>query len=347
MPLPLIPIIGGAASLIAGAVGIKKGLDAKKRFEEARNIGKRAERRHRQAIDELEQKRTAMFEQLQALGEKKAIIFESSARYVVDQVKQARATAELAEIEINTLSEEDIATLERDISELSTIGIGVGKGAALAALGASGVYSTVVALASASTGTAIASLSGAAATNATLAWLGGGSLATGGLGIAGGTWVLGGVIAGPALAIAGFSLASQAEEALTEAHEFSAEVKEKIAALAPIHAMLDGLGKNIAETGAVLDRLAAAFAQAQTYYEKELKKADSWWKTKSMKQQATEAVQVHLGRLIAIFKAIKETVQTPLLDDNAMPAVGLKERYGRTLEVCDIPLLPTPEGKDA
>ena len=42
----------------------------------------------------------------------------------------------------------------------------------------------------ASTGTAISTLSGAAATNATLAWFGGGSLAAGGLGAAGGAVVL-------------------------------------------------------------------------------------------------------------------------------------------------------------
>lgn len=47
----------------------------------------------------------------------------------------------------------------------------------------------------ASTGTAISSLSGAAATNATLAWLGGGSLAAGGGGMAAGSVVLGTITA--------------------------------------------------------------------------------------------------------------------------------------------------------
>jgi hypothetical protein len=42
------------------------------------------------------------------------------------------------------------------------------------------VYGGVMQLGAASTGTLISSLSGAAATNATLAWLGGGSLAAGG-----------------------------------------------------------------------------------------------------------------------------------------------------------------------
>ncbi|CAG0924267.1 unnamed protein product, partial [Notodromas monacha] len=74
-------------------------------------------------------------------------------------------------------------------------------GGALAGFGA---YSSVGLLASASTGTAISGLSGVAATNATLAWLGGGSLASGGFGMAGGMIALGGIVAGPALAIGGF-----------------------------------------------------------------------------------------------------------------------------------------------
>lgn len=62
------------------------------------------------------------------------------------------------------------------------------------ALGAWGLVSLI---GSASTGTAISSLSGVAATNATLAWFGGGSIATGGAGMAGGFWVLGGIVAAP------------------------------------------------------------------------------------------------------------------------------------------------------
>ena len=65
----------------------------------------------------------------------------------------------------------------------------------------------------------IGALSGAAATNATLAWLGGGSLAAGGFGMAGGMAVLGGIVAGPALALGGVFLDSKAEDKLYEALE--------------------------------------------------------------------------------------------------------------------------------
>ena len=55
--------------------------------------------------------------------------------------------------------------------------------------------------ATASTGVAIGSLSGAAAKSATLAWLGGGSLASGGFGAAGGMVVLSGAVAVAAVAL--------------------------------------------------------------------------------------------------------------------------------------------------
>ncbi|NGM85606.1 hypothetical protein G5B47_24715 [Paenibacillus sp. 7124] len=79
----------------------------------------------------------------------------------------------------------------------ATKGISAGVGSAL------GAWALVSTLGTASTGTAIAGLSGAAATNATLAWFGGGALAAGGGGIAAGTAVLGGIVAVPALILMG------------------------------------------------------------------------------------------------------------------------------------------------
>lgn len=75
-------------------------------------------------------------------------------------------------------------------------GLTSGAGAVAATYAAVGAFST------ASTGTPIAALSGAAATNATLAFLGGGSVAAGGGGVAAGTLVLGGVVAAPVLVAA-------------------------------------------------------------------------------------------------------------------------------------------------
>lgn len=80
-------------------------------------------------------------------------------------------------------------------------GAAVGTAGGFAAAGAT--TSAVMALGTASTGTAIASLSGAAATNATLAALGGGAIAAGGGGIALGTTILGATTLGIGLLVGG------------------------------------------------------------------------------------------------------------------------------------------------
>jgi hypothetical protein len=111
-------------------------------------------------------------------------------------------------------SDGDFANLKSmcvNASDLVTGGIAtVGTGSLLAVA----AYNGVAALGSASTGTAICTLNGIAASNATLAWLGGGTLASGGGGIVGGVAVLGGIVAAPVLAVGGFILASKAEENL-------------------------------------------------------------------------------------------------------------------------------------
>lgn len=66
-------------------------------------------------------------------------------------------------------------------------------GAACGTAGAVGAFTLVGMFGTASTGVAISSLSGAAATTSTLAALGGGSLASGGLGMLGGVCALGGI----------------------------------------------------------------------------------------------------------------------------------------------------------
>lgn len=82
---------------------------------------------------------------------------------------------------------------------------GAGAGVAVAALGPTAAMGVATTFGVASTGTAISMLSGAAATNAALAWLGGGALAVGGGGIAAGEAFL--ALSGPVgWAIAGVAL---------------------------------------------------------------------------------------------------------------------------------------------
>lgn len=112
-----------------------------------------------------------------------------------------------------------------DFFDASGTVIGSAIGGVLAAYGA---YTGVGMLASTAGGVAIAELSGVAATNATLAWLGGGVLSVGGFGMVGGMAVFGGLVAGPALAILGAMSADEMEEKLEKAKAYYSQVEEAV-----------------------------------------------------------------------------------------------------------------------
>ncbi|MGR7026355.1 hypothetical protein [Geodermatophilus sp. URMC 62] len=140
------------------------------------------------------------------------------------------------------------------------------KGAGMAALTGAGAYAgipgAVTALGAASTGTAISSLSGAAAQSATMAWLGGGSLAAGGGGVALGTAALGVVTIGPTMLIGGLTLNVQGEKAVTQAKEYEAKVAVAVEEQATFRSFLDALDSRISEVSGVLAGLVSRAQEA-------------------------------------------------------------------------------------
>lgn len=106
----------------------------------------------------------------------------------------------LEEVKINKRSFKDVYEhVVSDLNDKKAAAIGMGSGvlggATIASLAPSVAMWMATTFGTASTGTAISALSGAAATNAALAWLGGGALAAGGGGTAAGTAFL--ALAGP------------------------------------------------------------------------------------------------------------------------------------------------------
>lgn len=262
MPLPLIPAVIAVGSLIAGGYGVKKGFDAKEDMDRAKSIGSDANRRHKEAVAELEKSREKTNRQLEGLGKLKATIFSHQIKFLVDELKKRKKSGSTLQDFEESIEKLDLPNLEKMVINSLEIEAGLVSGAASGALAGLGAYGSVGMLASASTGTAIASLSGAAATNATLAWLGGGALSAGGLGMAGGTAVLGGFVAGPAIAITGFMMASKAEEALTKARAYEADVDEKIAEIKGMEVILQGVQANVKEMTRVLKDLVPYFDKA-------------------------------------------------------------------------------------
>ncbi|MGL3805664.1 hypothetical protein ACSYDW_06155 [Paeniglutamicibacter sp. R2-26] len=147
------------------------------------------------------------------------------------------------------LQSEEFAQKDLEAARQSAAGAGVGftTGAAVASMAPTAAIWVATTFGTASTGTAISTLSGAAATNATLAWLGGGALAAGGGGTAAGSALL--ALAGPiGWTIAGATLLTSIvlftkkkfenreakEEALTAVKQNTAVIKRMDAQIATL-----------------------------------------------------------------------------------------------------------------
>lgn len=131
-------------------------------------------------------------------------------------------------------------------------------GAGAGALAASGAWALVSAFGTASTGTAISGLGGAAATNAALAWFGGGTLAAGGGGMAAGSLVLGGFVLVPAVifgAMATWNLNSRLNEQIKKIDDLLGTLA---ADTAKINATAKGFLEGIPRSQQIADRVESA-----------------------------------------------------------------------------------------
>ena len=314
-----LPFILAGAALLAGGIGVKKGIDAKEDFDRAERIGRRAKRNHEDAIESLESEREKTNQSFQDLGRLKVSIFSDQIEYLVDEIKKRKkAKSKMTGFE-QMVEELNLPQMEKMVLGSLDIEKGLASGAASGALMGLGAYGSVGMLASASTGTAIASLSGAAATNATLAWLGGGSLAAGGFGMAGGMVVLGGLVAGPAIAITGFVMASKAEEALTKARDYESEVDQAIEKINSMEIVLKGLQANAWEMSMTLTKLAKYFDECKPDVE-------------SIEQGAFE-------RLLKCGSALKSVLDTPIMEKNGEGVRNLDGKLKSIVKISSAGLL--------
>ena len=219
MALPII-LIGAAA--VAGAYGVKKGYDGFKDQSEANALDKlskdgydQARASHDNASDEAGLALGRLREpQLQIGSEFQD--FSMIAKELSSRLGDSGGEDLTINIPLHQLRK--IEEFSSSATEYLGAVIG-GSGAAISSSAAAGfaVYNGVMALAVASTGTKISTLSGAAAYKATMAAIGGGSLAAGGWGMAGGAAILGTVVAAPALALGGLLYSIHAEKELSNA----------------------------------------------------------------------------------------------------------------------------------
>lgn len=220
MPIPIIiGVIAGGAALYGAVKGVKGAIDhsdAKDVNEEAKSIVDLANRN-------IDRQRDNTNTVLEDYGHQKLTAFKGVIADFIEVFEKIKhvdivQSSELDKLNIGDFSTTTLNNLKNDYQMLMSSGLGLGAGVGSGAALAFGAYNGTMLLATAGTGTAISTLSGVAATNATLAWLGGGTLAAGGGGMALGSMVLGGIVAGPALAIFGHIVGNKGEEALNNAN---------------------------------------------------------------------------------------------------------------------------------
>jgi hypothetical protein len=159
---------------------------------------------------------------LERLGNVKCKIYDTSMRDFIQAVSQIRGINfkdKRDTGEPNYIFREDFTPDRSKGTSMDKVDVlikMIGAGGAGAVTGAI-TWGAVGSLALSSTGTAISTLSGVAATDATLAWLGGGSLAASGGGVVAGVAVLGGIIAVPIVIMGGYLINDYAKKKYEQA----------------------------------------------------------------------------------------------------------------------------------
>ena len=185
----------------------------------------------------------------------------------VEQLQLLKKIAKNVEVRQRTLTEGSIGNVQLDVS-LSIVGNtlnsaeiakSMAKGTSVGISTALGTWALVGTFGSASTGTAIATLSGVAASNATLAWLGGGALAAGGGGMAAGAVVLGGIVLIPALAVMGVFSHVKANKKIAEIQKAIVTATEAIVSYKKALISLSALQRRNEEMTHALERSAEVF----------------------------------------------------------------------------------------
>lgn len=243
MPIPLIVwgVIAGA-SAVAGAVsaGFAVGRinGAKERYATRR-------RKYEDAMQQCEQKHkhaASMFEDLGRTRLEAMLTLGEAVKFLEKAKIKDRELFEKCEI----TQEQMVAWRTASIHAVEVLG-GLTSSALSGVATSAAVYGLVGTLAAASTGTAITALSGAAATNATLAWLGGGTIAAGGGGVAAGTVVLGGLAVGPALLVASFFAHAKAGDIENQVEKHISEMDVDEASKWKLVGALDAVLARVAE----------------------------------------------------------------------------------------------------
>lgn len=322
MPAPIIfGLIAGGAALYGAVKGVKGAMD----HSDAKDINESAQSIVNFANYNVDEQRKTTNSVLEDYGQRKLRAFNGVIADFIDTFGRLKnvdviETPELDKLNLADFSTVSFDSLKNDYELLKNSGLGLGAGLSGGAALAFGAYNGTMLLATASTGATISGLSGVAATNATLAWLGGGSLAAGGGGMALGSMVLGGIVAGPAIAIFGHILGNKGEEALNtaksnmeEAKTVRDETKLLIAKLKSIEEVTSLANKTFSDISSHMRRAVHDLKTLINTY------GDNY---QTFSSEARETV----FRSVKFAQLIKAMIDTPILDEDGNLVISTEKQ---------------------
>lgn len=336
-----ISILLLGASALAGAAGVGGIAKGGSQVLKANSTMKELQVQHQQNLARLEKRNKECVRDMDKLGRKELEILKSFQEFstVFEKIKNRPEFAKVQKQGI-CLPQYDGEELKKASVGANTLLGGLGGAAAGTAGGfaASGAATAVVmALGTASTGVPIASLSGAAATNATLAALGGGSLAAGGGGVAMGTTVLGAatlgvglLIGGVIFGITGGKISSDAKKAQKEIEKETQQTEEICNYLLDLQGTANRYGRKLDEVGSMyhehMEKLKWMVVMQG--------RADWDWYTEPEKQLVNNtALLVKLLYDMCKVELVQKSEEEDAM--NTINTTGLKEQYQKVEQVTE------------
>lgn len=322
MPLPFI--LGGIALLATGLLGGVGHIVANEMNDEAKATISLAEAEHAKICLKLEEKREGTSDLLSDYGRLKLEVNAGSLGKYIDITNRLTANKEMMTNEVldykkYRIDENDLLT-SKDISDIKISSMNSSEilAGSIASLGSGvlasiGAYSGVTILATASTGTAISTLTGIAASNATMAWLGGGALAAGGAGIAGGAAMLGGIALMPAIFVSAIFAGMKSQENLENAQIFEKKIKAGIALMERAITNLEAVDLRVLEGKRVLTKLDSYLEEKLEEYFRVVNKCIE---NKAISYTFSEEDRKTILITEVLVKKIFEVLNTPLLDED-------------------------------
>lgn len=294
----LVSLLGAAAAVAIG-VGGKGAVDIGK----GRSIRKEAQKRFDDAIAECEATRVNTELAATEYGVLQVRVHKETVGRFADWLERNEHLVKrlnFKKVDGVRIRVPNIPKYVASVENVTTGVIGLASGVGAGAAAQAGALWGVSAFASASTGTAISTLSGAAAQNAILAWFGGGAVAAGGGGVAAGGVVLGLVSVVPGLLVGGMTMGVVGARTKTKARKFAATVEIEIERIGLAQDLLGTAERRIEELQGLLGRMAERATRALAIldaleFDPEL--------------HASEFL-----RALQLVTAVKEVLNTPVLD---------------------------------